>query len=59
MTVSMLIQFLNCIEDKSQQVHVVDYENCSSSEIVDAIEVRATTNNALHPSGVSLIIDSE
>lgn len=58
MTVSMLIQFLNCIEDKSQQVHIVDYENQSSAEITDAIEVKVTTNNALHPQGVSLIVDS-
>lgn len=59
MTVYMLIQFLNCIEDKSQQVHIVDYKTNSIAEIADATEVRVTTNNACHPQGVSLIIDSQ
>lgn len=56
MKVKDLINFLNTIENKEQEVFATNFDFSNSSKIEDSIEIKSSSNT-MYPIGVNLIGD--
>lgn len=54
MKVKELIYYLSLIENKEQEVFVVDYDFSRKSEIQDALEIKSASDQNTYPIGVCL-----
>ena len=57
MKVKDLICYLNLIENKEQQVFVVNYDFDRMSEIEDVVEIKSASDQIKYPVGICLTIE--
>ena len=57
MKVKYLINFLNTIEDKEQEVFVSNFDFSQSYELKKSVEIKSSDDTYMYPVGVNLLGD--
>jgi hypothetical protein len=52
-----LIDYLNNVENKEQEVYISNLDFTTGYPIQDAVEIKSSTDNAMYSRGVNLIAD--
>ena len=57
MTVEQLLNYLNRIEDKKQNVYMTSYDFQQQTDVNSAIEIKSSSQSNMYASGVCLLGD--
>lgn len=55
MKVDQLIYYLNSIENKDQEVYITNFDFSTGYPILEALEIKSSTDRNMYPRGVNLI----